>query len=505
MQRRVLLIIMDGWGLAPAGPTNAISVARTPNFDSLWSQNPHFRLNASGSAVGLPGGQMGNSEVGHMTIGSGRIPLQDLPRITAAIKDGSFFHNQVILDAFKVAKENKKKVHLVGLLGDGGVHAHESHLFALLEMAKHNAIHDVYVHGFTDGRDTDTHSGITSVGRLENEMKKIGVGKIATICGRYYAMDRDHRWERTELAYRALVAGEGELADTASDAVNDSYRLGISDEFIKPTVVCSDGIIGSGDVVIFFNFRSDRPRQLVRAIFDSKFTQFKRQIVAKDVHLVTLTVYEKDLPVSGVAFPFTKLPNTLSDVVSEHGLTQYHLAETEKYAHVTYFFEGGSESQEVGEDRTMVPSPKVATYDEKPQMSAEKVGDELLERLGKYDFIVVNFANPDMVGHTGKLKAAIKAVETVDKEVGEVVAKASELGYVVLLAADHGNAEKMAEPNGKPCTTHTTSPVPLVIISGTMLDIAHVTNPGLSNIAPTILKLMKLPVPHDMTSKSLVK
>ncbi len=505
MQRRVLLIIMDGWGLAPAGPTNAISVARTPNFDLLWSQNLHFALDASGAAVGLPGGQMGNSEVGHLTIGSGRVELQDLPRISASIKSGSFFHNDTLLKALDFAKENKKKVHLLGLLGAGGVHAHEKHLFALLEMAKHNAVHDVYVHGFTDGRDTDPRSGIKSVELLENEMKKIGVGKIATVCGRYYAMDRDHRWDRTELAYRALVAGQGELADSASDAVNDNYRLGIGDEFIKPTVICGDGKIEPGDVVIFFNFRSDRPRQLARAIVAERFTSFKRNVVARNLYFVTLTEYEKTLPVTGIAFPFTKLSQTLSDVVSEHGLSQFHLAETEKFAHVTYFLEGGNEYQEVGEDRTMVPSPRVSTYDEKPQMSAEKVKEELLGHLGKYDFIVVNFANPDMVGHTGKLQAAVKAVETVDKALGEVIARASELEYDILVTADHGNAEKMAEANGLPCTTHTTSQVPLVVVSNKKLQTTRVLSPGLANIAPTILTLMRLPVPPEMTSKTLIK
>lgn len=498
-------MILDGWGLAPAGPTNAISVAHTPNFNHLWSVFPHLKLVASGTGVGLPFGQMGNSEVGHMAIGAGRILLQDLPRISNAIKDGTFFRNVALLEIFKYARDNAKPIHLIGLVSPGGVHSHEKHLYALLSMAKQEKVHDVFVHVITDGRDVDPKSGKESVLALEKEMKDIGVGKIATVCGRYFAMDRDNRWDRTELTYRAIVEGKGEFAASAEEAVENNYSLGNHDEFIHPTIVDKKGCIGEGDAAIFFNFRSDRPRQLVRALIESKFASFTREKVAKKLKLVTFTEYEKKLPVAGVAFSEEDVVETLADVISEHNLTQFHIAETEKYAHVTYYFEGGREQAETGEDRTVIPSPKVATYDEKPEMSAPGVGKELVKQIGKYDFIIVNFANPDMVGHTGKMAAAVKAVEAVDIVLGDVVEAAYQKGYDVVVIADHGNAEKMAETDGTPCTSHTTAQVPFILVSDDEHVLTKIAEPKLANIAPTILMLMGLPVPKQMTERSLIK
>lgn len=498
-----MLVILDGWGLAPASATNAVSMAKTPNFDFLWSHYPHLKLAASGEAVGLPVGQMGNSEVGHLNIGAGRVVWQDLLRISNAIKDGSFFQNKVLADTFTYAKEKNKSLHLLGLVSDGGVHSHISHLFALLEAAKHAGVHDVFVHIFTDGRDVPPKSALAYIAALEKEMKELGVGKIATVCGRYYAMDRDNRWDRVKLAYEAVVDGRGELADTAEEATQDSYARGVTDEFIRPTIIDQAGMIKSGDAAIFFNLRSDRPRQLCRALVDPCFSGFKCQNSPEKLHFVTMTDYDSTLKIQGVVFPQEEIKNVLSEVISAHDLKQLHIAETEKYAHVTFFLDGGVEAEVKGEDRIMIPSPKVATYDKKPAMSAAEVGEKLLEQIGKYDFIAVNFANADMVGHTGVMKAAVSACEAVDNELGKIVSKAQELGYNIIVTADHGNAEKMLNGDGSPCTSHTRSPVPFILVSKDGYHMLTIREPKLGNIAPTILTLMNLPKPKEMKESSL--
>lgn len=503
MQRRVILVILDGWGLAPASPANAVSLANTPNFDFLWSHYPHTKLAASGEAVGLPAHQMGNSEVGHLNLGAGRVVLQDLPRISRAIRDGSFYKNKILAETFAYAKKAGKSVHLLGLLSDGGVHSHISHLFALLEYAKKVGVHDVYVHPFTDGRDVSPKSALKYIRLLEKEMKLIGVGKIATISGRYFAMDRDNRWDRVKFAYDAMVDGRGELADTATEAIEDNYARGITDEFIRPTIIDGKGVIGSEDAVIFFNFRSDRPRQLSRALVDPCFSGFKCENTPTGIRFVTLTQYDVSLPTSGIVFPEENLENTLAEVLSKHDDSQFHIAETEKYAHVTYFFDGGIEKSVDGEDKQVIPSPQVATYDKKPEMSARGVADALISQIGKYDFLVANFANADMVGHTGILKATIKACNEVDIELGRVVEVAKKSGYTVLVVADHGNAEKMLAADNTPCTSHTTSPVPFIMVSEDKQRLREVQSPKLGNVAPTILALMNIEKPKEMTEASL--
>ncbi len=500
-----MLVILDGWGLAPAGPANALSVAKVPNFTHLWSAFPHLKLAASGEAVGLPRGQIGNSEVGHLNIGAGRVVLQDLPKINETIADGTFYQNKALISTLRYARENHRKLHLVGLVSPGGVHSHEKHLFALLGAAREHGVHEVYIHAITDGRDVDPHSGISSIEKLEKKIRDLGVGKIATVCGRYYAMDRDHRWDRTKAAYDAMVSGKGDLADTAEEAITSSYQLGVTDEFIRPTVIDAQGLISDGDAVVFFNFRSDRPRQLSRALVSDKFSSFKRDKVVKKLYFTTMAEYDAKLPVTAVMFPFQSVPETLSDVISEHGLTQFHIAETEKYAHVTYFLNGGNEYQEKGEDRMLVQSPKVATYDLQPEMSARGVTKALLEKIGKFDFIVVNYANPDMVGHTGLMKAAVKAAETVDDCLGQIVEEAYRQKYEVIIIADHGNIEKMAEVDSTPYTAHTTNPVPFILVSSDDYRLAKIAEPNLANVAPTVLELMGLPIPQEMTAKSLVK
>jgi 2,3-bisphosphoglycerate-independent phosphoglycerate mutase len=504
MQRRVLLIILDGWGLAPAGPANAESLAKTPNFDFLWSHYPHMKLHASGEEVGLPKGQIGNSEVGHLNIGAGRVVWQDLPRISNAIEDGSFFNNEVLLKTFEYAKKNNKPVHLLGLLSDGGVHSHISHLFALMKMAKEAGIPEVYIHAFTDGRDVEPRTADRYLKELEEKIDEIGIGRIATISGRFYAMDRDNRWDRIELAYNAMVLGEGDLADSASQVIADSYKRGVTDEFIRPTVLDPKGMIADDDAVVFFNFRSDRPRELSRALTDPKFSAFKRAKISKNLYFVTMAEYDPTLLTRGVVFPYVGIRNVLSEVISADGLTQFHTAETEKYAHVTFFFNGGIEKPFEGEDRLLIPSPKVATYDRKPEMSAEEVTKNLLERIGNYDFIVVNYANADMVGHTGMMKPAIKACEAVDACLGEVVKKAQERDYNVIVTADHGNIEKMLCTDGSPSTAHTTNPAPFILISDGSHKLKHLGTPRLANIAPTILKLMGVPKPREMEEDCLM-
>jgi 2,3-bisphosphoglycerate-independent phosphoglycerate mutase len=504
MQRRVLLVILDGWGLAPAGPANAESLAKTPNFDFLWSHYPHLKLHASGEEVGLPKGQIGNSEVGHLNIGAGRVVWQDLPRISNAIKDGSFFKNEVLLKTFEYAKKNNKPVHMLGLLSDGGVHSHISHLFALMKMAKESGVTEVYIHAFTDGRDEEPQSAERYIRMLNEQIKQIGIGKIATISGRYYAMDRDSRRGRIEAVYNAMVLGEGDLGDSAEQVISDSYKRGVTDEFIPPTILDSKGLISDGDAVIFFNFRSDRPRELTRALTDTAADSFKRAKILKNLYFVTLTEYDPTLKIKGVAFPYIKINNVLSEVISADELTQFHIAETEKYAHVTYFLDGGEEKPFSGEENMLIPSPKISTYDKKPEMSAEEVTKNLLERIGKYDFIVVNYANADMVGHTGMMKPAIKACEVVDSCLGEVVKKAREKDYNVIVTADHGNIEKMINTDGSPCTAHTTNPVPFILISNGEYKLRELNSAKLANIAPTILKLMGVPKPQEMEADCLI-
>lgn len=505
MARRVLLLVLDGWGVAPAGPENAISLARTPNFDLFWSKYPHTLLAASGEAVGLPHGQIGNSEVGHLNIGAGRTVLQDLPRINNAVRDGSFYKNVELIKLFDYVNNKGKKAHLLGLVSPGGVHTHQNHLYALLQMAKDRGVKDVYIHAFTDGRDTCPKSAMKYIGELEEKIKQNGVGKIATVSGRYYAMDRDNRWDRTNLCYNALLMGRGEIAASSLEAIENSYQKNITDEFIKPAVIDNAGLIDDGDGVVFFNFRSDRPRQLTKALIQKNFNGFKREKIAKDLYFVTMTQYEKDLKVTGVAFAEEKVKNCLEEVLAEHDKKQFHLAETEKYPHVTYFFNGLNEQKRTKEDWKLIPSPKVATYDLQPEMSAPKIAAELTERLGNFDFIITNFANLDMVGHTGKIPETIKAVETVDACLGGVVMAAKTAGYSIIITADHGNAEKMLNADGTPYTAHTTNPVPFILIDQNYKHLKYQINPTVGNIAPTILTLLNIEKPQEMKNRGLIE
>ena len=469
-KKPVMLMILDGFGIAEKSEGNAVALAKKPNFDRLVKEYPHTQLQASGMAVGLPEGQMGNSEVGHLNIGSGRIVYQELTRITKAIEDGDFFENEALMKAMKNAKENNTSLHLMGLLSDGGVHSHIGHLKGLLEFAKKEGLQKVYVHAFMDGRDVPPSSGKDFIIKAEEMMKEVGVGQIATVSGRYYAMDRDNRWERVQLAYNAIVLGEGEKASSAVEAIENSYHDEKTDEFVIPCVIEEDGhptaTIKNGDSVVFFNFRPDRARELTRAINDKEFAGFKRETL--NLTFVTMTQYDKTLEGVNIAFKPQTLVNTLGEYVSSKGLKQLRIAETEKYAHVTFFFNGGVEKENPGEERKVIPSPKVATYDLKPEMSAYEVTDELLNRLDqdKYDMIILNFANPDMVGHTGVVQAAVKAIEAVDECLGKIVDKVLEKDGTVFVTADHGNAETEIDfSTGNPFTAHTTNPVPFVWVS----------------------------------------
>ena len=511
-RRPVCLIIMDGFGVAPEGGSNAVTVARTPNYDSYIRDYPQTTLGASGLDVGLPEGQMGNSEVGHLNIGSGRIVYQDLTRINRAIEDGSFFDNPILTAAAAAAKEAGGALHLMGLLSDGGVHSRDIHIFALLRLAKEAGLEGVNVHCFLDGRDTPPRSALQYIRELEEQMRKLGVGRIATVSGRYYAMDRDHRWDRVKEAYDALVYGEGETAKTASGAVEAAYAAGLGDEFVKPTVITGpgptdrapgSGRLETGDAAIFFNFRADRAREMTEALTAVDFDGFDRGPASPRLHFVCLTDYDDDFTLP-VAFRRERLENILAQVVADHGLRQLHIAETEKYAHVTFFFNGGIEEPFAGEDRVLVPSPKIATYDLQPEMSAFEVAEKTSEAvcLGDYDLIVVNFANPDMVGHTGRLDAAIEALEVVDKVVLQVVDVVRGCGGAAVITADHGNAERMAEDDGDPWTAHTTSRVPLIIVGADGTGIKDGTR--LADVSPTVLALMGLPIPAEMTGENLL-
>ena len=503
MKKPVLLMILDGWGIAPASSSNAATLARTPNLDKYFANYPHTQLEASGLEVGLPAGQIGNSEVGHLNIGSGRIIYQSLTRISKSIADGDFFTNPVLVKVMDEVKASGKALHLLGLLSDGGVHSHITHIIALLEMAQKHGLTKVYVHAFLDGRDVPPQSALTYVEQLEAAMDKIGVGKIATVSGRYYAMDRDKRWERLAKAYATVVQGDGPKAVSATAGIEASYEAGVTDEFVVPfTIEGVDGRISAGDGVIFANFRPDRAREITRAIIDEDFPYFERPASARPVHFACMAQYDATIA-APVAYPPESIDDTLGQVLAQRGLRQLRIAETEKYAHVTFFFNGGVEEPNQNEERILIPSPKVATYDLQPEMSAEEVTQALLAELDKdkFDVVILNFANPDMVGHTGVLEAAIKAMEKVDNCVGRVVERVLALDGSVCICADHGNLEKMAEPDGEPNTAHTTNPVPFLLISKEK----HELHQGiLADIAPTMLELLHIPQPKAMTGKSLI-
>ena len=509
-KKPVVLMVLDGYGLNEKTEGNAIAMANTPVMDKLIAEYPFVKGNASGLAVGLPDGQMGNSEVGHMNIGAGRIIYQDLTRITKDIEDGTFFENKVLLQAIENCKKNNSDLHLWGLLSDGGVHSHNSHLYGLLEMAKKNGLENVYVHAFLDGRDTPPASGKDYVQQLEDKMKEIGVGKIASLSGRYYAMDRDNNWDRVKLAYDSLVTGEGVKATDAVKAVEDSYANDKTDEFVLPTVITDENgqplsLVKDGDSVIFFNFRPDRAREITRAFCDDKFTGFERDFLK--LTYVCFKDYDETIPNKLVAFEKEEIKNTFGEFLAAHGKKQLRLAETEKYAHVTFFFNGGVEDPNVDEFRLLVNSPKdVATYDLKPEMSAPEVGMDLVEAIksDKYDVIVINFANPDMVGHTGVIPAAVKAVERVDSLVGDAVQAVKDVDGVLFICADHGNAEKMIDyETGAPHTAHTTNPVPFILVNA---DPSWKLREGgcLADIAPTLIEVMGMEQPKEMTGKSLI-
>ena len=509
-KKPVVLMVLDGYGLNDRTEGNAIAMAKTPVMDKLMAECPFVEGAASGLAVGLPDGQMGNSEVGHMNIGAGRIIYQDLTRITKAIEDGDFFENKGLLKAMENCKKNDSDLHLWGLLSDGGVHSHITHLYGLLEMAKKQGLSKVYVHAFLDGRDTPPASGKDYLVQLQEKMDEIGVGKIASISGRYYAMDRDNNWDRVEKAYDSLVKGEGVKATSAIKAMEESYANNVTDEFVLPTVVTSEdgtplSVVKKGDSVIFFNFRPDRAREMTRAFCDDKFTGFEREFI--DLTFVCFKDYDETIPNKTIAFEKESIENTFGEYLAKCGKKQLRLAETEKYAHVTFFFNGGVEDPNVDEFRLLVNSPKdVATYDLKPEMSAPEVGVDLVEAIksDKYDVIVINFANPDMVGHTGVIPAAVQAVERIDELVGEAVEAVKEVGGAMFICADHGNAEKMIDyETGEPHTAHTTNPVPFILVNA---DPSFKLREGgcLADIAPTLLELMGLEQPKEMTGKSLI-
>lgn len=508
-KKPTVLMILDGYGLNDKCEANAVCEGKTPVMDQLMSQCPYVKGNASGLAVGLPEGQMGNSEVGHLNMGAGRIVYQELTRITKSIQDGDFFEVPAFLEAVENSKKNHTALHMFGLVSDGGVHSHNTHIYGLLELAKKSGLTEVFVHCFLDGRDTPPASGKGFVAQLEEKMAEIGVGRVASVMGRYYVMDRDKRWDRVELAYNALTKGEGKTADSAAAGIQASYDLEKYDEFILPTVVTSDGapigLIKDNDSVIFFNFRPDRAREITRAFCDDVFEGFARE---KRLQLtyVCFTDYDSTIANKLVAFKKQSITNTFGEYLAANGKTQARIAETEKYAHVTFFFNGGVEEPNAGEDRILVASPKVATYDLQPEMSANEVCDKLVEAIksDKYDVIIINFANPDMVGHTGIEPAAIKAIETVDNCVGRAVDAVKEVGGVMFICADHGNAEQLLDyETGEPFTAHTTNPVPFILVNA---DPAYKLREGgcLADIIPTLLELMEMEQPKEMTGKSLL-
>ena len=503
MKTPITLVIMDGYGLGENPQICAIHAADTPYLTHLFQTYPTTQLVASGEDVGLPEGQMGNSEVGHVNIGAGRVVFQDLPRITAAIRDGSFFENQAYKAAMQAARESGGALHLLGLMSDGGVHSHNTHVWAMLEMAKREGLSQVYLHCFLDGRDVAPKSGAGFVRECAEKCAEIGVGKIATVMGRYWAMDRDKRWERVEEAYNAMVFAEGIQNPDPVGAVEQSYLQDITDEFVRPVVCDKAGVVKAGDSVIFFNFRPDRAREITRAFCDPDFDGFSRRGGYFPLHYVCTTQYDEEMPNVTVAFPPQDIAATFGEYISKRGLTQLRIAETEKYAHVTFFFNGGLEAVYPGEDRVLIPSPKThPTYDFIPEMSAEEVAKTCAERIasGKYDVVIVNFANCDMVGHTGDFEATVKAVETVDKCVEQVVRATVDMGGIALVTSDHGNAEYMMEADGSPATAHTINPVPLTVVGKDV----RLREGRLSDIAPTMLDLMGIEQPPEMTGRSLL-
>lgn len=505
------LIIMDGWGISDAQEGNAICQADLPHYRRYWQEYPHTCLEASGEAVGLPAGQQGNSEVGHLNLGAGRIVYQEFTRISLAVREGSFFTNPVLVQAMEVARQPGRDLHLMGLVSDGGVHSHLDHLLALIDMAVRHGVERLHVHAFLDGRDVPPASAGPYLAVVEEKLRGLGRGDLASIMGRYYAMDRDKRWERTARAYATLVAGNGHQAPSAAAGLEAAYARGQTDEFVEPTVITGDsgqpfGLVRPHDAVIFFNFRADRARQLSWAFVDPHFAPFDRPGGFLSPHFVCLTEYEAAIP-TPVAFPPENPVHTLGQVLAQASLRQLRLAETEKYAHVTFFFNGSVEEPNPGEDRLLIPSPKVATYDQQPEMSASQVTGAALEKIaaGTYDVMIMNYANPDMVGHTGVLAAAIKAVEAVDACLGQVVEAVLGHGGVVLLTGDHGNAEKMIEvETGAPHTAHTTNPVPFVLIGELAKGITLRPGGALRDVAPTMLQLLGLPQPREMTGKTLI-
>ena len=510
-KKLTMLMILDGFGSNSEEEGNAIKKANTPNIDTLMKTYPITKISASGLAVGLPEGQMGNSEVGHTNIGAGRVVYQELTRITKAIEDGDFFSNEELINAIENCKKNNSKLHILGLVSDGGVHSHIRHLYGLLELAKRRDFEDVYVHCFLDGRDTPPASAENYIMELEDKMKEKGVGKIASISGRFYSMDRDKRWERVKKAYDAICRGEGVKSGNAVHAIENSYQKEVFDEFVEPTVITgTDGetpiaTIEDNDSVIFFNFRPDRARQLTRAIVDPNFDGFETKKM--NTYFVCFTSYDETMPNVHIAFKKQQIKNTLGEIISNHNMTQLRIAETEKYAHVTFFFNGGEEKQYKGEDRILIPSPKVETYDMKPEMSAYEVTEKVVDAIesGKYNCIILNYANPDMVGHTGNLDAAVKAVEAVDECVGKVVKAIKDKKANLLITADHGNAEQMIDyTTGEPHTAHTTNLVPLILVTEKENQKLK-SNGKLADLAPTILDLMNLEKPEEMTGESLLE
>ena len=501
----IALIIMDGYGINPETKGNAIYEAKTPYLDSYFKNYPNSQLSASGLSVGLPDGQMGNSEVGHTNIGAGRVVFQMLVKITKDIDSGAFFENTALKNAMQSAKDNDKALHIMGLLSDGGVHSHIKHLIGLLEMANKMGLQKVFVHSFHDGRDVPPTSGVEFMQQLVNEMDRIGTGKVATLSGRYYAMDRDNAWDRVEKAYNAMVLGEGVTETDPVEAIKKSYANGVTDEFILPTVIDKDGMIQEGDSVIMFNFRPDRARQITRAFVDSEFDGFERKNGFLNLNFVCMAQYDAQMPNVSVAYPPEQLTMTFGEYVSKLGMTQLRIAETQKYAHVTFFFNGGEERQFEGEDRILIKSPDVATFDMKPEMSAPEVCEAVCKAIDedKYDVIILNYANCDMVGHTGVMEAAVSAVETVDSCVGKMVDKLLEKGGKAIITADHGNADCLIDPvSGDVFTAHTTNPVPMIVIGE---GDVKVKDGKLCDLCPTMLDMMGIEKPAEMTGESLIE
>lgn len=512
MKQITALIILDGFGCRENADGNAIRADGVKHIRELWNAYPHTQIEASGNAVGLPAGQMGNSEVGHLNIGAGRVVYQELTRITKSIEDGDFFSNEAFLGAVENCKKHNSALHLYGLCSDGGVHSHLTHLYALVKLARENGLKNVFIHCFMDGRDVPPESGKGYIHALQNELKALGCGKIATVMGRYYAMDRDNRFERVEKAYAALVYGEGVQAEDPEAAMQASYDAGVTDEFIIPVVITENGApvgtVRANDSVIFFNFRPDRAREITRAFILPEFDGFDRKKGFFPLHYVCMTQYDKTFGMRvHVAFKPEHLSNTFGAYISSMNKTQLRIAETEKYAHVTFFFNGGVEAPNPGEDRALIPSPKVATYDLKPEMSAYEVTAEAVKRIesGKYDVMILNFANPDMVGHTGVMEAAVKAVHAVDECAAEVVSAILKAGGRAIITADHGNCEQMVGPDGEPFTAHTTNPVPLILVDDMRKEAKFRTGGRLCDLAPTLLALMGLPVPEEMSGRSLLE